>query len=144
MQGYLRQIPGLTHRAAHIPTRVAHSIRSRTFASTASMPYKYEYLVTVPDKPNALQQRLAARPKHLAELKPKMDRGQVVFGGANLSEQPKGGETPAMIGSVLLVKADCEEDVWTMLREDPYTVGGAWDVDRATVAPFKCAIRLAM
>lgn len=146
MQTYLRRISGITHHTGYIPaTHPGYfSVHLRNFASSARMSYKYEYLVQIPDKPNALQQRLAVRPKHLEELKPKIARDQIVFGGARLSEQPKEGETPPMIGSVLLIKADSEEEVWKLLREDPYTKGGAWDVDKAVITPFKCAIRTAM
>jgi hypothetical protein len=51
-----------------------------------------EYLVTIPDHPNSLDKRLAARPKHLANLKPHIDSGKVVFGGAMLSRHPEEGE----------------------------------------------------
>ena len=113
---------------------------SRTMASS----YKYEWLVTVPDKPSALQNRLAARPAHLANLKPRIESGQVVFGGAMLGKQPGEGESPAMEGSVMLIKADTEEDVRELLRIDEYTKQGAWDVEKATIIPFKCAVRTAL
>lgn len=106
--------------------------------------YKYEWLVTVPDKPSALQNRLAARPAHLANLKPRIESGQVVFGGAMLGKQPQEGETPAMEGSVMLFKTNSEEEVWEMLRNDEYAKQGAWDVEKATVIPFRCAVRTAL
>lgn len=109
----------------------------------ASSP-KYEWLVTVPDKPSALQKRLAARPAHLTQLNPRIDAGQVVFGGAILGKQPGDGETPAMEGSVLLVKADTEEEVRELINSDPYAKQGAWDVEKATIIPFKCVIRTAI
>ena len=56
-----------------------------------------EYLVTIPDHENALEKRLGARPAHLENLKPHIESGKVVFGGASLSRHPKEGETPDMI-----------------------------------------------
>jgi uncharacterized protein YciI len=54
--------------------------------------YKYEYLVTVPDHVDGgLQKRLDARPTHLKNLTPRVQSGQVVFGGAFLGSQPEEG-----------------------------------------------------
>jgi hypothetical protein len=60
--------------------------------STSPPSRMNEYLVTIPDHPNSLDKRLAARPKHLANLKPHIDSGKVVFGGAMLSRHPEDGE----------------------------------------------------
>lgn len=108
------------------------------------MSAQREWLVTVPDHPNAIEKRLAARPKHLDNLKPRIDAGQVVFGGAMLSEQPGEGESPKMTGSVMLFKANSEEEVRQLLEADEYTKGGAWDVSKATIQPFRCAVRTAL
>jgi len=105
---------------------------------------QFEWLVQVPDKPNALQNRLKARPFHLENLKPRIDAGQVVFGGAMLSEQPAVDGTPDMIGSVMLIKANTREEIMDLLKNDEYTKQGAWDVEKASITPFKCAVRTAM
>ncbi|RMZ75034.1 hypothetical protein DV737_g5508, partial [Chaetothyriales sp. CBS 132003] len=127
-----------------------HYRHSRLFShSTAGMSIsvgKYEYLVTIPDHANTLQARLAARPAHLSNVQPSVEAGKVVMGGALLAHQPKGeeGEVPQMIGSVMLVKADSEDEVREILRLDPYTKAGVWDVAKAEIRPFKCAIRTAI
>ncbi|KAK5074241.1 hypothetical protein LTR64_006614 [Lithohypha guttulata] len=108
-----------------------------------SAPNK-EWLVQIPDKPNALQNRLHARPAHLKNLTPRIEAGQVVFGGAMLSKQPVEGESPDMVGSVMLVKAESEEEVKELLKNDEYTKQGAWDVENAKIIPFRCAVRTAM
>lgn len=96
---------------------------SRQFGATATMStqYKYEYFVTIPDHENALDKRLAARPTHLNNLKPHIDSGRVVFGGAMLSKQPAEGESPDMKGSVMLIKANSEQEVRDMIEGDAYT-----------------------
>lgn len=109
-----------------------------------SSTYKYEFLVTIPDIPNALEKRLAARPTHLANLKPRVDSGQVVFGGATLTKQPADGEAPEMTGSAMLIKANSEEEVRAIVEGDAYVKGGAWDVSKMVITPFKCAVRTAM
>ncbi|EXJ71705.1 uncharacterized protein A1O5_05513 [Cladophialophora psammophila CBS 110553] len=111
--------------------------------SSSSTPTK-EWLVIIPDHSNALEKRLAVRPQHLQALKPKIDAGIVVFGGATLSKQPSEGETPDMTGSAMLIKANTEQEVRDFLENDPYTKGGAWDVSKAQIRPFKCAVRTAM
>ena len=99
----------------------------------------YEYLVQIPDIPNTLEKRLAVRPQHLKDVTPKIEAGQMVFGGAMLSKQPKEGEQPDMTGSVMIVKADSEQEVKDMLENDVYAKAGAWDVQNAKIWNFKTA-----
>jgi len=112
-------------------------------SSTASVP-KNEYLVQIPDFPNSLDKRLAARPKHLANLKPAIEAGIAVFGGATLSKDPVEGETPDMTGSVMLIKAESLEKVKEWIENDEYSKGGVWDAQNAKIYPFKCAVRSPM
>ena len=113
-----------------------------SFSTTRIM--SYEFLVQVPDFPNSLDKRLAARPTHLKNLKPHIDSGKVVFGGATLSGQPKEGEAPDMTGSVMLIKADSQDELVKFLENDEYVKGGAWDIKNAKITPFRCAVRTAM
>ncbi len=123
------------------------SATSKAFSSaktmSASAPTK-EWLVQIPDHPNALEKRLAVRQKHLDNLKPKIDAGIVVFGGAMLSKHPNEGEGPDMTGSIMLIKANTETDVREFLENDQYTKGGAWNPKEAKIYPFKCAVRTAL
>jgi len=138
--------------ATHPPPGPAHpsslgsvsTKQARPFARMSSSAPTKEWLVHVPDFPGALDKRLAARPTHLGNLKPAIEAGKVVFGGATLSKQPAEGEAPDMTGSAMLIKADSEEEVRKTLEEDPYTKGGAWDVKNAKIWPFKCAVRTAL
>lgn len=45
-----------------------------------------------------------------------------------------------MCGNVVVVKGSTEEDVWELLRADPYAKLGVWDMDRTTIAPMKVGI----
>ena len=103
-----------------------------------------EWLVHIPDHPNALDKRLAVRQTHLSNLKPKIEAGIVVFGGATLSKHPSEGEGPDMTGSVMLIKANTEQEVREFLENDAYTKGGAWNLKEANVWPFRCAVRTAL
>ncbi|KEF56441.1 uncharacterized protein A1O9_08022 [Exophiala aquamarina CBS 119918] len=113
-------------------------------SSTSSAAPVYEWLVHIPDLPGALDKRLAVRPEHLSNLKPSIDAGKVVFGGALLSKQPAEGEAPDMVGSFMMIKAESEEKVREWIEKDAYTRGGAWDAKNAKVYPFRCAVRTAM
>lgn len=117
----------------------------RTFSTTPAMstPTK-EWLVIIPDKPNSLQKRLAARPLHLEKIKPRIETGEVVFGGATLDEQPAVDATPGMNGSVMLMKADTEQEIRALVEGDEYTKNDVWDVEKLQIIPFRCAIRTAL
>lgn len=107
-------------------------------------PYKYDFLVTIFDHPGGLPKRIAARPAHLAKLKPRIESGQVVFGGAILSKQPGEGESPDMTGSVMLIKANSEEEVREIVLDDEYAKQGLWNLDAIEIRAFRCAVRTAL
>lgn len=139
----LRRLPALrsTTKSLGGPTATTR----RPFSATCTMSTSSrEWLVTIPDKPNALQQRLAVRPKHLEKIQPRVEVGQVVLGGATLSEQPAVDGTPEMTGSVLIIKADTEEEVRALIEGDVYTKEGVWDFEKIQIKAFRSAIRTAM
>jgi uncharacterized protein YciI len=80
----------------------------------------------------ALERRQRTRPAHLARIGPLVDAGNVLVGGAILSEA---GD---MVGSMLLVEFPTREDVDAWLARDPYVTDGVWrDVE---VHPFRTAV----
>lgn len=82
--------------------------------------------------PEASSRRLAVRPDHLDSIRPLVDAGNVLVGGAILV----GDE--AMIGSVLIVDFETREELDSWLALDPYTTGGVWrSVD---VRPYRAAV----
>ena len=126
----------LTNSGKTVARKFSHS-------SIMSAPTK-EWLAIIPDKPDSLQKRLAVRHLHLEKVKPRVAAGEVVFGGATLDEQPSADTTPAMNGSVMLFKAETEEDVRKLIENDDYTKNDVWDAAKAQIMPFKCAIRTAL
>lgn len=117
----------------------------RAFSTTLTMATSNkEWLVIIPDKPNSLQKRLAARPLHLEKIQPRIKTGEVVFGGATLDEQPAVDGTPEMNGSVMLMKADTEQEVRAVVESDEYTKNDVWDLEKLQIIPFRCAIRTAL
>jgi uncharacterized protein len=80
----------------------------------------------------ALERRQQTRPTHLAEIGPLVESGNVLVGGAILSDA---GD---MIGSMLLVEFPGREDVDAWIAQDPYVTDGVWqDVE---VHPFRTAV----
>lgn len=117
----------------------------RTFSTTHTMSTSNkEWLVIIPDKPNSLQKRLAARPLHLEKIKPRIESGEVVFGGATLDEQPAVDGTPGMNGSVMLMKANTEQEIRAVVEADEYAKNDVWDLEKLQIIPFRCAIRTAL
>ena len=75
--------------------------------------------------------RRAVRPTHLEAIQPFVDAGNVLVGGAILSEN---GE---MVGSMLLEFVDrAALDAW--IERDPYVTGDVWR--EIEVRPFRAAV----
>ncbi len=110
-------------------------------STTQTSPSQKEWLVLLPDHPNALSKRLSIRPEHLVQIKPKLASGKILMGGATLSKHPEEGESPDMTGSVMLIMADSEEEVRRFAAEDVYTKSGVWDMDAIKIWPFRTAVK---
>ncbi|KAL4921204.1 hypothetical protein BDW62DRAFT_141217 [Aspergillus aurantiobrunneus] len=119
-----------------------------------------EFLCILPDKPGAQAKRLEVRSyalvpsfsfsfallylQHLEGVKPLVDAGKVVVGGAMFNNaHPAEGETPSFKGSMLIYTVETEEDAWELIRNDIYVKSGVWNLDAAQVIPFKSAVRVA-
>ena len=80
---------------------------------------------------DAPDRRMAVRPAHLDFVRELKAKGQFVLGGALL------GPAGNMIGSMLLLDLETEEQLADYLNTDPYIVQGVWD--RIDVKPFRKA-----
>lgn len=80
---------------------------------------------------NALDRRMAVRPAHLDYVRQLKADGQFVLGGALLDPEGR------MIGSMLLLNLDTDEQLTYYLNTDPYIVQGVWD--KIDVKPFRRA-----
>ncbi|KNG85840.1 YCII-related domain protein [Aspergillus nomiae NRRL 13137] len=106
------------------------------------MSTKKEFICLVPDKPDALQKRLDVRGQHLEGVRPLVANGTVVCGGGTVDSHPGPGETPSFNGSALIVLAESEAEVRELIAKDIYARSGVWDVEKAQVIPFMCAVRV--
>ncbi|PHH75967.1 hypothetical protein CDD82_4204 [Ophiocordyceps australis] len=109
----------------------------------SSIAKKYDFIVLVPDKPNAQAKRLQVRPLHMQKLTPKVESGTWKLGGAILNELPKDDNPNGFnfAGSALICVAENKDQVIQQLRDDVYATEGVWDVDNAQIYPFICATR---
>ncbi|QQL51043.1 YciI family protein [Mucilaginibacter ginkgonis] len=92
-----------------------------------------QYLITAYDYTDAeaFDRRMAVRPHHLdgaAELK---KNGNYVFGGAMLNDEDK------MIGSVMVVQFEDEEQLENWKQSEPYITQKIWET--VDIKPFKTA-----
>ncbi|KAK0256075.1 hypothetical protein LTR91_011733 [Friedmanniomyces endolithicus] len=108
------------------------------------MASKQEWMVILPDKKDSLAARMKVRPDHLAALKPSVEAGFWVMGGASLDEPVKEGEGPKINGSVMIAVAESKEEVLDKIKADIYYKSGVWDVENINIFPFKSAIRSAL
>ncbi|KAI7254085.1 hypothetical protein KC343_g3805 [Hortaea werneckii] len=121
---------------------LSYPLTKRLITTTSrKMAPKQEWMVILPDAAGKLSKRMEVRPDHLNNLKPHVDSGLWVFGGASLDEPIKEGEPPKINGSVMLAVADTKEEVMKSVKEDVYFTSGVWDESKIQIFPFKSAIR---
>jgi len=92
-----------------------------------------QYLVTAYDytDDDALTNRMNVRPHHLNGAKDLRENGNYVIGGAILNDDGK------MIGSVMIVEFETEEELQAWLQREPYITQKVWET--VDVKPFKVA-----
>lgn len=86
--------------------------------------------VIVPDHPTA--SRPQNRPAHIAHATSPTTPYR--FGGAFKSPTDDPASS-GFVGSAMVMMAESVDDALNKLREDPYTKGGVWDLDRARIFP---------
>ncbi|KAJ3515062.1 hypothetical protein NM208_g15008 [Fusarium decemcellulare] len=96
---------------------------------------KSEWLVYVPDLPDAQERRTAVFPQHVQRMKSD-PQDFWVFGGATLKDRVIPGQPPHITGSGMLIFASSREAVLARLRDDPLVRERVWDIANAQVHPF--------
>jgi len=92
-----------------------------------------QYIVTAYDYTDvdALERRMNVRPHHLDGVKVLKDAGNYLMGGALLSEEGK------MMGSVMILQFETEEELEAWKQSEPYITQKIWE--SVDVKPFKVA-----
>jgi uncharacterized protein YciI len=82
--------------------------------------------------PEAQARRQAVRPAHLEGIRPFVERGNILVGGAILDELGN------MVGSVLMADFPTREELDAWLTGDPYVTDGVWQ--EVEVQPYRAAV----
>lgn len=92
-----------------------------------------QYVIHAYDRTDAdaLDRRMAVRPAHLDYVRQLKADGQFLVGGALLDADGR------MIGSMLMLDLETEEQLTNYLNTDPYIVQSIWD--KIDVKPFRPA-----
>lgn len=105
-------------------------------------PQLYDWLVQTPANSEDLENRINTRPAHLEHNKPLIEAGVLVWGGPSLATHPQTAEDDLLItGSVMCIRAESEDAVRTIIRNDPYATVGFWNAEGAVVTPMRCVVR---
>jgi uncharacterized protein YciI len=92
-----------------------------------------QYLITGYDYTDtgALQRRMNVRPHHFDEAKKLKENGNFIIGGAILDGDGK------MIGSVMIMQFESEEELEAWKQSEPYITQKIWE--SVDIKPFKVA-----
>ncbi|KAI8664588.1 YCII domain-containing protein [Fusarium keratoplasticum] len=104
-------------------------------ASSTSAVEKSEWLIHIPDLPDAKERRAAVFPQHIQRMKSD-PQDFWVFGGATLKDRASPGQPPHITGSAMLVFAPTRDDVVARLKDDPLVKERVWDLENAQIHPF--------
>jgi uncharacterized protein YciI len=92
-----------------------------------------QYLITAYDHTDtgALQRRMNVRPHHLDGAKELKENKNFIIGGAILNDEGN------MIGSVMIMQFETEEELQAWQQSEPYITQGVWET--VDIKPFKVA-----
>lgn len=93
------------------------------------------YSIIGEDVPNSLNDRLEARPAHLARLEVLHNEGRLVLAGPNPSIDSDNPGNAGFSGSVVVAEFATLEDAQAWADADPYVDAGVYQ--KVTVKPFK-------
>lgn len=93
------------------------------------------YAIIAQDVDNSLQDRLAARPKHLERLTALQDQGRLILAGPHPAVDSEDPGEAGFTGSLVVAEFDSLEDARSWADADPYVEAGVYA--SVTIKPFK-------
>lgn len=93
------------------------------------------YLIYAQDVANSLENRLAARPAHLARLQALRDQGRLVVAGPNPAIDSSDPGNAGFTGSTVIAEFPSLAEAKAWAEQDPYVAAGVYG--EVTVKPFK-------
>ncbi|MEH6617453.1 MAG: YciI family protein [Porticoccus sp.] len=93
------------------------------------------YSVSSQDVENSLENRLSARPAHLARLEALKNQGRLLLAGPHPAIDTENPGDAGFTGSLVIAEFDSLEGAQAWAEEDPYIEAGVYA--KVTVKPFK-------
>ncbi|ARD38274.1 hypothetical protein DBV23_00225 [Edwardsiella ictaluri] len=93
------------------------------------------YLIYSQDAPDTLQQRLAARPAHLARLQTLRDQGRLLTAGPLPSIDSSDPGAAGFTGSAVIAEFESLSQAQAWAGNDPYVAAGVYR--QVSVTPYK-------
>lgn len=93
------------------------------------------YAIIAQDIENSLQDRLAARPKHLERLTALQDQGRLIIAGPHPAIDSEDPGEAGFSGSLVVAEFESLEDAKAWADDDPYVAAGVYH--SVTIKPFK-------
>lgn len=93
------------------------------------------YMIVGEDVPNSLEQRMAARPAHLARLEALQNAGRIILGGPLPAVDSADPGPAGFTGSLIVAEFESLEAAQAWADADPYVSAGVYA--KVTVKPFK-------
>lgn len=93
------------------------------------------YAIIAEDKPGTLQQRMDARPAHLARLTELKDAGRLIIAGPHPAIDTEDPGEAGFTGSLVVAEFDSLSDAQAWADLDPYIQAGVYA--KVTVKPYK-------
>jgi uncharacterized protein YciI len=96
------------------------------------------YMIVGEDRPGSLEQRLAARPEHLARLQALQADGRLLLAGPCPAIDAPDPGAAGFSGSLIVAEFASLDAARAWADADPYIAAGVYD--KVTVKPFKKAL----
>ncbi|MGM3173185.1 YciI family protein [Dickeya lacustris] len=93
------------------------------------------YVIYATDVPGTLEQRLAARPAHLARLQQLRDQGRLLTAGPLPAIDSEDPGQAGFTGSLVIAEFDTLAAAQRWAQEDPYIHAGVYE--SVSVKPFR-------
>ncbi len=93
------------------------------------------YMISSQDVENSLEQRLSARPEHLARLQLLADEGRLLVAGPHPAIDNENPGDAGFTGSLVVADFASLEDAQAWADQDPYIAAGVYE--KVIVKPFK-------
>ena len=93
------------------------------------------YAFICQDQPDSLQQRLQARPEHLARLQSLKEQGRLIIAGPHPAIDSEDPGQAGFSGSLIVAEFESLAAAEQWAKEDPYQIAGVYK--KVLVKPFK-------